>query len=148
MNEKDLKQAMDRRLSPLRVQQRHVAHVLRNIQGEEPMKKKTVPLALVFAIIAVAGIAIAAVLSPTIDFFSNLYAHLDKEQYLDYETDLKGGIRMPVMAHLVKTGIVSGSNGKLNPGQHPLWHRHHQPRPGQQHHPQNGGLPDDRPLWL
>lgn len=96
MIEEKLKQAMDRRLSALKTQERHVDHVLRRIQGEQPMKKKTLSLALVFVLVASAGIALAAALTPTIDFFRNLYGHMEKEEHLDYEADLKGGLRMPV----------------------------------------------------
>jgi len=93
MNEKNLRQAMDRRLSSLKTEARHVENVLQTAQGEKAMKRKPLSLALVFVLIAAAGLAIAAIVSPTIDFFSWIYG---KKEGQRYEADLKGGIRMPV----------------------------------------------------
>lgn len=96
MNKQNLREAMDRRLSSLKTEQRHIDYVMSAAIGEENMTKKhTVSLALVIAIIAVAGIALAAMLSPTIDFFSSIYGK-ETEESKRYEQDLKGGIQMPV----------------------------------------------------
>lgn len=73
MKQTDLRTAMDRRLSGLKADEQHVHRVLSAIKGERPMKKKTVSLALVFAIIALVSVAVAAVLSPTIEWFTKQY---------------------------------------------------------------------------
>lgn len=74
MNKQNLRSVMDRRLSGLKAEQRHVDHVLQIVKGEEKVTKKhSSALIIAIAIIAIAGIAIAATLSPTIEWFGYLY---------------------------------------------------------------------------
>ena len=72
--ETNLRNAMDRRLSALHGTDQHVQQVLRMAKGEEPVKaKKRISVALVFAIIALVGVAVAATLSPTITWIEEMY---------------------------------------------------------------------------
>jgi hypothetical protein len=72
--ENNLRAAMDRRLSALHGTDQHVRHVLRVAKGEQPVKaKKRISAALIFAIIALVGVAVAATLSPTIEWIQKDY---------------------------------------------------------------------------
>lgn len=78
--ENNLRAAMDRRLSALHGTDQHVRHVLRVAKGEQPVKaKKRISAALIFAIIALVGVAVAATISPTIDWVNEMFGNKSAE---------------------------------------------------------------------
>lgn len=72
MPEKNLKSAINRRLSGVKAGESHQRQVLLRIQGEKKVKKKTsLALVITFAVIAVVGIALAATLPITLEWINN-----------------------------------------------------------------------------
>ena len=90
MNRQNLKNAMDRRLSGLKAEKQQVDHVLQILEGENKVtKKQSSSLILVFAIIAIVGLAVAATLSPTIDWYGRVFGQKKAEE-------MQKGMLMPI----------------------------------------------------
>ena len=90
MNKQNLKNAMDRRLSGLKAEKRHVDDVLQQLEGENKVtKKQSSSLILVFAVIALVGLAVAATLSPTIDYYGRMHGQKKSDE-------MQKGTLMPI----------------------------------------------------
>lgn len=90
--EQNLKTAMDRRLSGMKVEDRHIEAVLTKAQGKKP-RRKAVSLVLAFALVALLGTALALNWSATVNWIQGLYGDRWAEE-------LKAGTHMPI--HQVK----------------------------------------------
>ncbi|NLE69298.1 MAG: hypothetical protein GX611_03810 [Clostridiales bacterium] len=90
--ERNLKTAMDRRLSGMKVEEQHIENVLSKAQGKQP-RRKALSLILAFALVALLGTALAMNWSATVNWIERMYG----SQWAD---ELKAGTHMPI--HQVK----------------------------------------------
>lgn len=91
-NDNNLRTAMDRRLSGMRVEDRHIAAVFSKAQGRQP-RRRAVSLMVAFALVALLGTALAISWPATISWIQGIYG----DRWAD---ELKAGTHMPI--HQVK----------------------------------------------
>lgn len=102
--------------------QHRVAYTLRQTKEERPMKRFTLrTAALVLILVAIAGIACAAMLSNTADFFGNYYGDAWRDIALQSDIDsskpsIQIGDLIYTMDDVIVTGISLGGGEESNEG--------------------------------